>query len=510
MKKLFGIILIILSLAVYAQDETTGDNSTPPDNQVEAEKDANMPETVKSDEKTVGSVIIGGVTIDGKNYQQMGMRFDIPIGKLGIGVDIQLLIDEKGKIREEDWDEFEDYLDKVYYLRWARKGDPFYIKVGGLDYTYLGYNILVDGYSNMIEYPAYKRIGMEMSFEGEKFGGELLINNYKELIADEPGLLLGLRGFYKVWGDLAVGATFASDFNEYNGLRDNDGDGFPNEIDRFPEDDKYATWYDYYLIRSNPGVSDPALMDSSYAEQSVGFGLIDGIQSKDLENFNGRTKSSIAYGFDIGYPLYKGDFARIDIYAQWAQIKDYGSGFSAPGFRIKAGPFIFNAEYRRTDGEFLFGYFNQAYELERAVYVAGLNTYVTKQQMLEFVPALDGYFVGMHFDGWGIFRLNVNYQDLISEDDVSCKSLSGEVALDENLIKKLAAAKVYYMQSNIEKIEWRTPSTILGYVLGYNVNESTAIMFDYRYTFKDKNGDMDVKDKDEMIKTISIATKITF
>jgi hypothetical protein len=144
------------------------------------------------------------------------------------------------------------------------------------------------------------------------------------------------------------------------------------------------------------------------------------------------------------------------------------------------------------------------------VYVAGLNTYVTKQEMLEYMPALDGYFVGMHFDGWGIFRLNINYQDLISEDDVSCKSLSGEVASMKTLSKKLAAAKVYYMQSNIEDIEWRTPSTILGYVLGYNVNESTAIMFDYRYTFKDKNGDMDVKDKDEMIKTISIATKITF
>jgi hypothetical protein len=497
MKRFLILFLIIISLVLYSQDAPASDDNAAPG----SDEVTNAPSEPgsESDEKTVGSIIIGGVNIDGKNYQQIGMRLDIPIGKLGIGADIQLLIDEEGKIREDDWDEFEDYLDKIFYLRWAHKGDPFYVKVGGLDYTYLGYNILVDGYSNMIEYPTYKRIGMELAFEGDKFGGELLINNYKELFSDEPGLLLGMRGYYKVWGDLSFGATFASDFNEYNGLRDNDEDGYPNEIDRYPEEEKYATEYDYFLDQSG---------SSAFADSAVVYGIIDGLKREDLENFNNKTKQSVAWGFDIGYPLYKGSFASIDVYGQWAQIKDYGNGFSAPAFRITAGPFVFRAEYRHTDGEFLFGYFNQAYELERAVYRG--TTYVTKQETLEGVPSLDGYFVGMHFDGWGIFRLNVNYQDLIGEDDVSCKSLSGELAIDENLFKKLAAAKAYYMQSNIEDIQWKTPSTVFGYVLGYNVSEGTAVLFDYRYTFKDKDGDGDVNSDDEMIKSISVTTKIVF
>ena len=84
----------------------------------------------ETEDKMGGSVIIGATTINNTNYQQIGLRADIPIWKLGFGLDIQLLIDDEGNIREEDWDEFEDYLDKIFYIRWGRKGDPFYAKDG--------------------------------------------------------------------------------------------------------------------------------------------------------------------------------------------------------------------------------------------------------------------------------------------------------------------------------------------------------------------------------------------
>lgn len=509
MKK-FMVLMFIISFVLCAQDAPPADNSgSVQEVGSGADEVVNAP-VVAGDEnpKTTGTAVVGAVTIDGKNYQQLGLRLDIPIGKFGFGLDAQILIDEEGNIREEDWDQFEDYLDKIYYVRWARKGDPFYIRLGGLDYSYLGYNIVVDGYSNMIEYPAYKRLGMEMSFETEKFGGELLINNYKELMTDEPGLLLGTRAFYKVWGELAVGATIAVDFNEYNGLRDNDDDGYPNEIDRFPDNDNYSTYYDYYLYHSG---------DSTFADTAVHvLPEADSLRKEDLENFKDRTSSLAVWGLDVGYPLYKNDAVKIDVYGQMAKIDGYGWGFSAPAFRIITGPFTFRAEYRHTDGEFLFGYFNPTYEMERAFYNAGSNTFWTKQDILDYVPALDGYFVGVHFDGWGFFRLQVNYQDLTSgnadEGEVdTVKSLTGELAVNEKLIPKLAAAKMYYMQNNVEDFKkWKTPSTVLGYVLGYNVAEGTAIYFDYRFTFQDMNGDNKIVGKDETIKTIGISTKIMF
>ena len=509
MNRFMVLLLIVISFGLYAQDAPAPDNSGAAQEVGSGTDDVVNAPAVTGDEnpKTTGTAVVGAVTIDGKNYQQLGLRLDIPIGKFGFGLDAQILIDEEGNIREEDWDEFEDYLDKIYYVRWARKGDPFYIRLGGLDYSYLGYNIVVDGYSNMIEYPAYKRLGMELSFEGEKFGGELLINNYKELLTDKPGLLLGTRGFYKVWGELAVGATLAVDFNEYNGLRDNDDDGYPNEIDRFPDDDSYSTYYDYYLHYSDN--------DSSFADTAINvLPEADSVKKEELENFKDRTSSLAIWGLDIGYPLFKNDLIKIDVYGQMAAIDGYGWGFAAPAFRLKTGPFIFRAEYRHTDGEFLFGYFNPTYEMERAFYNAGTNTFWTKQDILDYIPSLDGYFVGAHFEGWGIFRLQVNYQDLRSgsgEDIEAVKSLTGEFAINEKLIPKLAAAKAYYMQNNVEDFtEWKTPSTVLGYVLGYNIAEGTAIYFDYRFTFQDMNGDGEIIGKNETIKTIGISTKITF
>ena len=489
MKKILIVLLTLMLSLAFAQDEEAPVTDT----------DSN------GDQGITGTAIIGGISIDGKNYQQIGFRFDVPIGKFGFGLDAQLLIDEDGNIRSEDWDEVEDYMDKIYYVRWAKKGDPFYVRLGGLDYTYLGYNIVVDGYSNMIEYPAYKRLGMELSFEGEKFGGEMLVNNYKELFAEKPGMLFGARGFYKVWGDLAIGATYATDLNQFNGLRDNDDDGYPNEIDRFPEDDMYVTEYDYFFEQSN--------QDTAFTDSAVVYGLIEDLKTEDLPSYADSTKQVTIWGVDIGYPIFKNDLMSIDIYGQFAQIQDYGWGYSAPAFRVKAGPFIFSAEYRHTNGKFLFGFFNPTYELERATYLAG--TFVTKEDMLENVPGLDGFFVGLHFNAWDIFTLKCNYQDLRSNEEdsliESVKSLSGEFALSETLIPKISMAKAYYMQNNVEDFkEWKTPSTIMGYSLGYNVNEGTAIIFDYKYTFEDMNGDGEISGDNETIKTISISTAIKF
>jgi hypothetical protein len=472
MKKILLVLLTLMLSLAFAQDEETTPSN--PEN--------------NGDTGVSGTAIIGGISIDGKNYQQIGFRFDVPIGKFGFGLDAQLLIDEEGNIRSEDWDEVGDYIDKIYYLRWARKGDPFYVRLGGLDYTYLGYNIIVDGYSNMIEYPAYKRLGMELSFEGEKFGGEVLVNNYKELFTDKPGMLFGVRGFYKVWGDLAIGATYATDLNQFNGLRDNDDDDYANEIDRYPNDEDLVTEYDYYLDLFNN--------DSTFTDQAIAAadGKIDTLTREDLQGYLNLEEQVTIWGVDLSYPIFKNDFMNIDIYGQYAQIQDYGWGYSAPAFRVKAGLFMLSAEYRHTDGEFLFGFFNPTYEMERATYDGSTQTFVTKAQTLKNTPALDGVFVGLQFNAWDWFTLNCDYQDLKGEDsegdDYEVKSLRGEFAVSETLIPKISMAKAYYMQDNVLDLsEWKTPSTIMGYSMGYNINEGTSIIIDYKYTFEDINGD---------------------
>jgi len=463
-------------------------------------------DTRVSSETVTASAVAGAINVDGKNYQQIGIRAEFPIGKLGLGIDCQLLLDDQGNVRKEDWDEFEDYLNLIYYVRWAHKGDPFYIKAGGLDFSSLGYGIILNGYTNMIEYPTYKRIGMEMSFESEKLGGELFLNDYKELIADKPGVLVGARLTYKPIGDLTIGLSVVKDFNEYNGLRDTDGDDVPDEIDYDMDNEEVATELDYWTIVNNaqPDTIELMLRD----------GLIDSTTRNELQTyFNEKLSTSTVYGADISYPLLKSDQMKLDIYGQAAKIKDHGWGFAAPGFRLILGPMKFVAEYRYSQDEFLFGYYNSTYELERATFIKKEDhswEIITKEMTLKSVEKMNGYLVGAGANIGNIVEMNASYQDLKGSND-SNRSLYGEIKLNKNVVPKISTAKVYYYQNNVENFsEWKTPSTVMGYIIGFGLTPGASVNFNFRYTFEDKNGDGIIRGNEETLKSIGIGTTVVF
>ncbi|MFA7710283.1 MAG: FecR family protein, partial [Candidatus Neomarinimicrobiota bacterium] len=115
---------------------------------------------------------LGSVTIDGKIYNQIALRPEFRLGKLGVRLDIAFYMDEDGNIRENEWDEFSDYLDKIYYVRWGQQGDPFFAKVGALDDVSMGYGILLNGYSNTTEYPQVRKVGVHTGMQGDKMGWE--------------------------------------------------------------------------------------------------------------------------------------------------------------------------------------------------------------------------------------------------------------------------------------------------------------------------------------------------
>lgn len=461
-----------------------------------------------------GSVITGGVTIDGQNYQQFGVRTDIPLGKLGFGVDIQLLFDSDGRIRTEDWDEWTDYLDKIYYIRYGRRNDPFYVKAGGLDYSYMGYNNIIDGYTNMIEYPTIRRYGLELAIDGDKLGAELLLNDFKEVFAPQASMVYGARVSYKVIGKLEIGASIAGDLNEYNGLKDLDEDNIPDPIDQYPENDKWATEYTRFYTKAIEGGLNNADAEE-FTNNAVDFGLIDGIRDEDLFSLADNTSSSLVYSADIGYPIIDRSNFRMEIFSHFTQIQNYGWGITAPGLIFGVGNFLtLTAEYRMQSDQFVYGYFNNTYELERAKFVAdpvtGQLNPVTKQETLENITNdMQGFFAGMDINLMGLAGVGVRYQDM-SNDDMNNRSLNGYLELKDKLLPIIHEAKAYYVQNNVQDFqEWKTPSTVMGYLMSYDFN-GTVVGLDYRYTFRDANGDGVISGKDETIKTFGFSTKMTF
>lgn len=455
------------------------------------------------DKSSVG-VIVGATTVDGKNYQQIGVRADIPVGKLGIGINAQLLLDENGKVRKEDWNEAKDYLDMIYYLRWDHKGAPFYAKVGALDFTYLGYSNIVNGYSNTIEYPDYKRLGMEMSFRDDKLSGELLLNDFKELSSDKPSVVVGTRLGYKVLSKLEIGATVVSDINQYNGLRDSDGDGYPDSIDKYPHDSSLVTELDYLR---NIGLATETIDDMRL------HGLVDSIERGALTDYSKLRSQVTVYGLDAGIPIIEGEFLKMDVYSSFSKIANYGWGITVPGVRAMFGNLItLTAEYRTQSDRFLFGYFNQTYDLERSQVIneGGVLKVRTKEDTLNDIKDnMNGYLAGVSVNIFKYLRAGVQFQDMSGGQNEK-KSLAGEVVLNDNAISYLPSVKGYYAQNNVDKLtDWRTPSTVMGLVVKLNMG-NTTLAVDSQYTFMDRNGDGKIDGSNETIKTIGVSSTVTF
>jgi len=261
--------------------------------------------------KSGGSIPVGfGATfIDGETYYLINLEPEVAFGQLGIGLDLNLRFNTQGKIRAGDYSKFEDYLRIIRYIRWAQKGDPFYIRVGQLDYSLLGHGSIIYDYRNSASYDM-RKTGIELDLSFDKFG-------FESVYSDLTGRgLLGLRGYAKplkytslakvpVINNFEVGATYARDLNQY---------------------------------------ADYTHIDSSRAGLSI-------------------------YGFDLGLPILSYAILKSTLYYDYAKIANYGHGssvginmsFSGMGLVTLKGRY----ELRFMGQNYLPSYFNALYEHDR-------------------------------------------------------------------------------------------------------------------------------------------------
>ena len=178
-----------------------------------------------------GSIPVGfGATfIDGEAFYLISMTPEVAFGQLGVGLDLNLRFNTKGKLRAGDYSKFADYLRIIRYIRWAQKGEPFYIRLGQLDYSLLGHGSIVYNYQNSASYDL-RRTGVELDLNFDKFGFESMYSD----ITDRG--LLGMRGYVKplkltslakvpVINNFEVGATYARDLSKDADITSTDSSG---------------------------------------------------------------------------------------------------------------------------------------------------------------------------------------------------------------------------------------------------------------------------------------------
>ena len=486
---------------------------------------------------------IGSVTLDGVLYNQLALRPEINIGKIGVGLDLVIYIDNEGNVRSDEWDIKNDpslLLDKIMFIRYGEKSDPVWVKYGSMESVTLGYGGLMNGYSNMMEFPSVRRVGINTGFNVGPVSGEIFLSNVKDF--SRGGTLLGLRTAYTVSEDfpLSIGVNVVSDANMFSGLKDGDDDSYPDIFDDFPTDPAYSIDTDSDGIADDdpleldidgdgltdilyPGtygdlvVTDTLILDTDIDRKSTPFSLED------------NSASALGWSIDIGYPIFKSKAFSLDVYSEFnnlkfpeavtvdstfTRIKRNGTGITIPGIRSSIlGLLNISLEYRIVNGSFLPGFFDQSYDLNRVVTRSdGEKTSILTKDMFMFDDNSNnfssaGYFGSASMNLFNLASFSASYASM-EADSVEYKSFYSYLSLNTDNIPKISSAMAYYQRNNDEDpFDFENPSqnTIMGYRVGYELSKGVSLIWDFRQYYRD-----DGSGKLKPIKQTTIETTFDF
>ena len=468
---------------------------------------------------------LGSVTIDGVIYNQLALRPEIKFGKLGVGLDLVMYIDPKGNIRKDEWDEPTDFFDKILYVSWGAKGDPFFVRYGTLENMTLGYGGLIYGYSNTMEFPEVRRIGLNGGMKFGKFGTELFVANFKDF--GRGGGLLGGRITFNPIAKLTLGANIVTDINQYSGLKDFDEDGVPDLLDDFPEEGDYAvdTDGDGIADEIDPDRDGDGYTDNSQ-DSSIVNNDIDGTVLKphpfDIDEEDPR--SVLGFSVDAGYPVFSSNMFSLNLYAE-ANVLNFADDLSGIGlvpFGANATLFKFinlSFEYRMDSDYYAPRFFDQAYDLDRVAISLNADSSLsvtTKDQNLDISEGRRvGYYGAASLGLFNLVSASASYTDMSSDEGDTLRSFTAALSLNTENIPKISQAFAYYQRNNDDNpFDFANPSanTILGYRIGYEVSKGVSLVWDYRRLHADLDGDGIISEdvEGEIINIMNIETVFDF
>ena len=480
---------------------------------------------------------IGSAVIDGELYNQLAFRPEINLGKIGIGLDLIFYLNNQGKFKLDEWDIKNDpnlLFDKILYIKYGKKIDPFWFKYGSIENMTLGYGGLIYNYSNMMEFPSIRRVGANTGFTIGALSGEIFLSNIKDV--SRGGTVNGLRISYTLSNNfpLSIGFNYVLDGNMFSSMKDNDKDSYPDIFDDFPNDS--TLWND----TDGDGWPDPGhginIADSLIDIDANNNNILD--SEENFENLGLKATpfslkdnkaTSNGYSFDIGYPIFKNNIFELIIYSEFNSLnfpsisttdssfirsQRDGTGFTIPGLKsILFNTLKLSFEYRILNGSYVPQFFDQAYDLNRVVIQTNNGTTNIKtKDMLIFdkysdITSSSGFYGAVDLNLFDLANFSLSYADMLAD---STRLLNFDIALGLNTdnIPKINSAIAYYQRNNDkDPFDFANPSenTIMGYKIGYNISKGVNLIWNFRQYYRD-----DGTGNIETIKQTNIETAFNF
>lgn len=409
MKKFIVVILLIVNHLAFAQ----GFGSIP------------MPE----DRQISGGL---GITwIDDQPYTTFTLAPDVSLGKIGFGLNIQLLMDQSNnfKLRTDEYKGGAGILRAIRYVRYGQKNDPFYARVGTLENAVLGHGFLVWNYNNASNYDK-RKVGLALDADLKKGGFETIFSNFN--LNEMYAFRLYIRPLQFTHPDLPFFSNLRFGFS-------------------MVKDHNLPSW-------EIPG------------------------EKKDLT----------AIGLDVDIPVFKTSLMQSYLYFDYAKFNDFGSGkavginFTMPSFAGVVG-LAASFERRWLGDQFLPNFFGPLYDLQRKL---DPFAYTGNSQLLALKNArkTTGYFGQLIGFVTSKVRLIGNFQKL---DDTPNSGILHLEAQAPELIPRIRLY-AYYDKTNIgtfKDVRTLDINSIATVEVGYMMNSFIQISTIYRwYWIETENG----------------------
>ena len=477
----------------------------------------------------------GSVTINNQVYNHFSIRPEIAFGKFGLGLDIYFYFDEEGKLYDKNWnfssgkDTYKTLVDKIYYLRWGLPYDDMFFRIGALPNITLGNGSLVNGYSNVMDYPRVRRAGFNFKYKFNNFRLQFVHSDLKEL--EEPGVI-GLQGTFEYIKNLDFNFNIVTDINQKKGLLDSDGDGYPDFIEPGYENDPNQWHENQTFLDLLPDFCNDSTSDCDGMSQLAQDAMQQDLDAAEL------SKDGVS-GIAIGTTYSIND--NLKIYSEFSQLigetsnpdienlpdfnTDLGYGVIPFGLKANWEKVNISIDYRFNSKNYLFHFWDQNYDHNRALVISDdnntldsnddVNKVITKEHTLYRYGKLKGANITVSSNFIKIFQLTMSYQHLHGDkwDD----SLSGyktdnnstfytKLDIDTSKINKVRIAELFYQQSYSAKPFSFKPdeNTLFGYNIGVEMADNMILLLRGRKSYVLDDG------KYRPVKTTQIETQIIF
>lgn len=395
---------------------------------------------------------IGMTWIDDQPYTTLTLAPEFAIGKFGIGIYFQLLMDNENnfELRKDEYEGGAGYLRAIRYVRYGNKYDPFYARAGTLILSSLGNGFLMWNYTNASNYDQ-RKWGLAFDVDLGKVGFETVVNNLGRL--ELVGGNLYFRPFRFVDPDMVL----------LKNLR----------------------FYGTYVF------------DNEYASWEV----------------QGELKKLQAYGLGVDLVFLDLPVFKSGVYFDYGKFQDFGSG-QAVGinaiFPEFIGLFGLSAKFeKRWNGEqFIPSFFGPLYERDRE-----LDPFEFPQEssivLLQNAVKSEGYFGQLAGHVINKVRLIGNYQKVNGVENSGTMHLE---ALAPDLIPKFEL-RAFYDKRGIETFkDARTldNQSLLAVDVGYRLNSFLVLSTVYYWYWVkevDEFGNVEYRPVERVEPRLSISYK---